>query len=162
MSQEEKDAKDVRRQKRRQSIQAHKAMLDRKDTEAGLRGKYMENGSDSDTKKADASASATKWVTILAGTGLKDNLGAHGEKSSWNVKSHYPSAICRQFLSHDWKSDRHLRGAMFALRAGTAHLHAEACLNAEKPWQHTQNLTISGGDVNMWWSGWMEGGNCQR
>ena len=157
----EEDAKVMRQRKRRESIQAHKAMLDRKDMAAGLRGNGSESkveGCSGGLDESSASvASSAAWVTILASIGLKENLGEHGEKTPGLVPLHHPSAVCRKFLSHDWKSDKNLRGGMFALRAGTAHLHAEACLHAVKPWPHTENLTITGGDVSLWWTGWIEG-----
>ena len=176
LTEEERTAKQVRASKRRQSIQAHKQKLDHSDMAAGLRGTYGPNGrevereggggstidslpfADGDEQSMESSEhSAGKWVAIVAGIGLKENLGKHGEKAPSLLTYHHPSATPTKFLSHDWKSDPHSRSGMFALRAGTAHLHSDACADSVQPWKHTENMTITGSDVNKWWTGWIEG-----
>ena len=60
-------------------------------------------------------------------------------------------------LTHNWKEDKNIRGSWFALRAGTAKLHSDACKHASQPWSHTKNMVISGGDLSTGWTGWLEG-----
>ena len=178
----EREAREVRRAKRRASIQEHKIRLDHQDIAAGLRGRYgnvdsnvditsttlnqRDNGIFDDVNRDgngdyddDSSVEYTvgRWVTVLAAIGLKDKVGHKGDRAPDTINEHFPSAVCHKLLSHDWKSDSNLRGGMFAMRSGSAHLHADACKDAEKPWHHTENLIISGGDLSPWWPGWIEG-----
>lgn len=151
---EEAEVKELRRQKRRQSILDTKQARDRDDFAAGRRSSQEV---DAMVAHAHEEGVDNHIRAVVAGLGSKDLLGEMGEHAHRYLTKHHPSATAMALLSHDWKSDCNYRGGMFALRAGSAHLHAEACAQAQQPWEHTENLVISGGDVNMWWAGWIEG-----
>ena len=96
---------------------------------------------------------------ICGVVGLKDEVGVKGEKLAPLLRRHHPTSRLHKVLSHDWKSDRNSRGGTMALRAGSAHLFADALENAAHPWQ-TKNLIICGGDLTDGWTGYMEGALC--
>lgn len=158
MSREEEELRELRRQKRRQSIIDTKKQRDMQDAAHGLRVLGDADAVIARAHEHEGEGANAKHIrSVVAVLGLKDTLGETGKAAVELLPKHHPSATALGLLSHDWKSDSHFRGGMFALRAGTAHLHAEACTQAQRPWPHTANMIIGGGDVNEWWAGWIEG-----
>lgn len=105
--------------------------------------------------KEARSTSKPRHLHILAALGLAEALSEDRIEAA--LRRHHPTLKVRDTLSHDWKADRWARGSWLAVRSGGARLHATACADAKKPWPQTFNLFVAGSDVNVGWSGWMEG-----
>lgn len=130
--------------------------------------KYIGTGADDDrsigTGKSaipedefDENGYKVRAYAILGTMGATDEVGVQGQKLAPLLRKHHPTSRLHRVLSHDWRNDRHIRGAWMSLRAGTTALFDTCQENFKKPWKHTKNFTIIGSDVTDGWTGWIEG-----
>eukprot|EP01041_Mallomonas_annulata_P003613 gene3613-7185_t len=113
------------------------------DTDSTLKTVHIPSSTIPSSTSTSASSSTSNTIS-------KEQIG--------NLLEIHPNLIIKNnSIRHDFVHDSCFLGTWLAVRAGSAHIHAAACIELQKPLTNENRITFAGSDLSRNWSGWVDG-----